>query len=167
MTTLLDLVRGRNILCFDTETTGLDPERDQVIEIGWCLLNYVGEVGVPGSTLINPTIRIKNSSIHGITDAMVADAPCYADAVRLMPRCGVMCAYNATFDIAFMAGSLPEDAWVTDAASLAKTHFGYKENYKFSLAQAAKKLKVEDIPGAHRAARDAQVLAQVMQALLY
>lgn len=61
---------------FDIETTGLDTENDQIIEIS-ALKIESGDVADEFSTLVNPGVHIPYmaTSINGITDDMVADAP--------------------------------------------------------------------------------------------
>lgn len=67
---------------FDLETTGINPERDAIIEISAikvCGGAAVGEY----STLVNPKRHIPAgaTAVNGITDAMVADAPEIGEAV--------------------------------------------------------------------------------------
>ena len=65
-----------NSVLFDIETTGLDPERDRIIEIS-ALKIVCGDVVEEFSTLVNPGVHIPDlaSDISGITDDMVKDAP--------------------------------------------------------------------------------------------
>lgn len=68
-------------LAIDTETTGLDPLRDRVISIGAVRLH--GSRLFRSATLnllVNPGRSIPNCTIavHGISNAMVADAPPFA-----------------------------------------------------------------------------------------
>ena len=82
----------------DTETTGLDG-RAEVIQIG--VLSPRGAVLL--DTLVRPRGRIPFDAIaiHGITEAMVADAPTFAE---IHPRLAevlqskLVIAYNAAFD---------------------------------------------------------------------
>jgi DNA polymerase-3 subunit epsilon len=81
----------------DTETTGLyDAE---IVEIA--IINYLGEILL--DTLIKPSIPIpaELTDIHGISDAMVADAPTFpevypTDAALKDKRVLI---YNSAFDI--------------------------------------------------------------------
>ena len=61
---------------FDIETTGLSPDSDEVVELSALKVNN-DEVIDEFSTLVNPGIHIPDisSSITGITDDMVKDAP--------------------------------------------------------------------------------------------
>ncbi|MCU0907564.1 MAG: 3'-5' exonuclease [Rhodobacteraceae bacterium] len=93
---------------FDTETTGLQPHRDEVVQIG--ALRIVNGRIVPGEVidqLVNPGIPIPAAStaIHGIATADVAGAPGIEPAARAFHDfCAgaVIVAHNAPFDIAFM-----------------------------------------------------------------
>jgi DNA polymerase III subunit epsilon len=62
---------------YDTETTGVRPEKDRIIEIaGYDPLN-----GKQFEKLVNPGIPIPEevTAIHGITNEMVATAPTFAE----------------------------------------------------------------------------------------
>lgn len=66
----------QSIVALDIETTGLDPDRDVIIEIG--ALRFNGHrVEKEWSTLVNPGRRIPPfiTQLTGITDQMVAKAP--------------------------------------------------------------------------------------------
>ncbi|HHH82498.1 MAG TPA: 3'-5' exonuclease, partial [Chloroflexi bacterium] len=66
----------RPLIAFDLETTGLDPARDAVIEIG--AVRFRGDrVEAEWSTLINPGRPLPNPIIEltGINDEMLAQAP--------------------------------------------------------------------------------------------
>jgi DNA polymerase-3 subunit epsilon len=96
------------IACVDLETTGGHAARDRVIEAGIVLLED-GEVVEEYATLVNPGVRIPHAiqEFTGITDAMVAQAPAFADvadaiASRLEGRLFV--AHNARFDYGFLRG---------------------------------------------------------------
>ncbi len=67
---------------FDLETTGLNPEKDTIIEISAVKVKK-GNVENSFSTLVNPNRRIPAaaSGVNGITDEMVADAPVLKDAL--------------------------------------------------------------------------------------
>lgn len=68
---------------FDLETTGLSPATDAIIEIS-ALKVSDGEVVDEFSTLVNPGMHIPYfaSSVNGITDDMVEDAPDIEQALQ-------------------------------------------------------------------------------------
>jgi CBS domain-containing protein len=92
-------------LALDTETTGLDVRKARVIEIGLSGHNLPGA----WSRLINPQTLIPpaSTSIHGITDAMVADAPRFGEAwgeARGMIGSHVIIGHSLGFDLAILKG---------------------------------------------------------------
>jgi DNA polymerase-3 subunit epsilon len=97
---------------FDLETTGVDTANDRIAELGVCWFRP-GELPRRSRKLLNPGVPIPEeaSKIHGITDAMVADAePFAAIASRLAswfapPLLAV--GYNATrFDAPMLDAEL-------------------------------------------------------------
>ena len=67
---------------FDLETTGLSPAADRIIEISGLRVKN-GQVEDSFSTLVNPEMPIPRGAraVNGITNAMVAGAPCVEEAV--------------------------------------------------------------------------------------
>ncbi|AZQ76373.1 3'-5' exonuclease [Flaviflexus ciconiae] len=67
----------------DVETTGLDPTRDRVIDIGILLVDSTGLVQGDWSSLVNPQRPVDATFIHGLTDEDVESAPAFS---LLLPR---------------------------------------------------------------------------------
>ena len=93
---------------FDTETTGLLPHKDEIVQIGAVRI-LKGRIieGEAFETLVNPGIPIPAAStkVHHITDDMVADAPEIGQAggeFHHFARDAVLVAHNAPFDMAFL-----------------------------------------------------------------
>lgn len=91
---------------FDTETTGLT-DRDRIVQIAGLRLARGRLTGERFETLVNPgrPIPPASTAIHGITDAMVADAPDLAAALTAFQHfCddAVLVAHNAPFDMGFL-----------------------------------------------------------------
>ena len=89
----------------DLETTGANPVRDRITEIGVVAVD--GDRVTTWSTLVNPERPIAEfiQRLTGIHDAMVADAPTFAQvadelAERLQVR--LFIAHNARFDHGFV-----------------------------------------------------------------
>ena len=93
---------------FDTETTGLLPHKDEIVQIGAVrVLNGRIVTGEQLDTLVDPGIPIPPAStkVHKISDRMVQGAPNIAEAGRALhqfSRNAVIVAHNAPFDMAFL-----------------------------------------------------------------
>lgn len=94
------------IVALDIETTGLDPEKDAVIEIG-AVRFKAHRIEAEWSTLIHPGRRIPPfiTQLTGITDQMVLDAPAIrevtADLARFVGNAPIL-GHNIRFDLAFL-----------------------------------------------------------------
>lgn len=97
---------------FDTETTGLDPREDRIIEIGGVELHNLFPTGRTFHVYINPQGRAVHAdarAVHGISDADLADKPAFPDIVEdfLAFIDGArLVAHNANFDIGFVNAEL-------------------------------------------------------------
>ena len=104
---------GRALVAVDTETTGLSPKRDHVIEVGAVHFDAGGTKGEPFSTLVRCPVPLSPfiTQLTGITDAMLSGA---LAADQLMPRFlefvgegdTVLVAHNARFDMGFLCATL-------------------------------------------------------------
>lgn len=101
------------ILILDFETTGLSAEKDMPVELGAVRIED-GEQVAKWQTFIHPQkpIPSKLTAIHGISDAMVSDAPNVQDAfsafrATMMHEGAYPCAYNAPFDKRFWFAHSP------------------------------------------------------------
>ena len=90
----------------DTETTGLSPEKDQVVEIGIITVKN-GEITNEYTSLIKPTIPISSeaTAINGISESDLRDAPQLEDIIpdvvsRIKNQ--IVVGHNVTFDLAFV-----------------------------------------------------------------
>jgi DNA polymerase-3 subunit epsilon len=98
-----------DFLVVDVETTGLDPRRDHVLELGWVpvLRGEVVLAGVRG-TLVRPPAGAavgQSAVLHGITDDDLAAAPVLADVVpelRAALQARVLVAHHAPIEIGFL-----------------------------------------------------------------
>lgn len=95
-------------IVLDTETTGTDARNgDRLIEIGCVeLINHV-QTGNTFHKLINPQRAVSEGAfaVHGISDAMLADKPAFADVVdAFVAFCGDarLVIHNAPFDVGFL-----------------------------------------------------------------
>lgn len=127
-TALRDLV----YVVFDSETTGLDPVKDAVVQLGAVrVVNGRIVQGEDFDTLVDPgvPIPIRSTQVHGISTAMVAGAPRF-DTVcadfRSFAADAVLVAHNAAFDMAFLQRQSPGafDQPVLDTVLLSAAVFG-------------------------------------------
>jgi DNA polymerase III epsilon subunit-like protein len=150
----------------DVETTGLRPSTDRIVEIACVAVDGCSVVG-RWSTLVNPGMPIpaQATSVHGITDAMVAEAPEAAFALRQAGRLRegrLIAAHCATFDLSFVGRLVGTQALCT--MRLARALFPEAPNHKNQTLR--RYLEVDRIAGedfeAHRALSDALVSAYVL-----
>lgn len=98
---------------FDLETTGINPEWDEIIEISAVRVEQ-GKIADHFSTLVNPGRHIPAaaSAVNGITDRMVADAPHISEVIEdFMDFIGaaVLVGHNIhTFDLKYIRRVLGE-----------------------------------------------------------
>ncbi|ODU07879.1 MAG: DNA polymerase III subunit epsilon [Rubrivivax sp. SCN 71-131] len=159
---------------FDTETTGLDPDKgDRIVEIG-CV--EMVDRRLSGRTLhlyLNPgrSSHPEALKVHGLTDAFLADKPAFADvAEQLLDflRGAELIIHNAGFDVGFVdaelararRGALAEVvARVTDTLTMARDLYPGKAN---SLDALCRRLEVDARARTlHGALLDAGLLAEV------
>jgi len=163
---------SERIVVFDTETTGLSPTLDHVIEIAALALENGAETG-RFESLIDPGVPIppELTAIHRITDEMVRGQPRFAQvARRFLDFAGdsILAAHNAVYDVSMMmpplvaAGLRPAGNPVLDTCRLAR-RLVQAPNYQ--LGTVARTLSIE-MPVSHRAMADAEACAGVLRALL-
>ena len=157
---------------FDTETTGLEPAKDEVVQIGAVrLLNSRFVSGETYDTLVHPgrAIPAASSRIHGITDDMVRCAPAPCEAIsdfHDLARGETLVAHNAPLDLAFLARHAERGGYCFDAPVLATVLLSaalYGEAETHTLDAIAERLGVE-IEGIdrHTAMGDAVATARVL-----
>lgn len=78
----MGLVSKDTFVCFDCEATGLDPEKDRIIEIAAARFTF-DEILESREDLINPGISIPQHTIeiHHITDDMIRGKPAMKEVV--------------------------------------------------------------------------------------
>lgn len=173
---MTDLVRE---IAFDTETTGLEWDKDdRIIELGAVeLINHV-PTGRTFQTYINPGRAVSEATIRitGITDADLIDQPPFedpsiVDAFLDFVGDATLVAHNAKFDRGFLnmelercgKAPIPEVRWV-DTVAIARKKF---PGAPASLDALCKRFEVNaEARTYHGALLDSQLLAEVYLELL-
>ncbi len=159
-------------IVFDVETTGLRTDKVRLTEIG--AVKYVdGAERARFQTFVNPETPIpsKITDLTGITNAMVANAPKEAEAVKkFFEFCGdgVLVAHNATFDTDVIKhtcrrNGIEYNYTHIDTLVMAQSLIEGIKNYKLDSLQKHFKLPSFDH---HRADEDAGALAGIFEKLL-
>lgn len=163
-------------IAFDFETTGFSNYNDRIIEIGAVYF----ENGVPVKTfgtLVNPGMLISPaaSSVNGITDAMVEDAPNdeqaaaqFADFLGEAMMGNIpLVAHNAKFDLGFLLAMFKRHGYDCDLRSydtmaISRSYLSLESNKQNDVA-AHFGLVNEN---AHRALDDALTCGKIFACLL-
>jgi DNA polymerase III subunit epsilon len=167
-------------LALDFETTGLDANRERIVEVG--AIRFVPERAAGGghrpafriegafASLVHPGIRIPSEviAIHGIRDADVAASPRFGEIAPILMALASgarIVAHNAPFDVSFLraelfrAGLPPALNTTLDTRLLAKRAFPGLSSYR--LVDLALRMGIE-AGQAHRAVDDARTCLELM-----
>ncbi len=153
----------------DVETTGGKPSQHRLTEIGAVKVRG-GEIVGRYQTLLNPRQKIPWFIVNltGISDAMVAEAPDFADVAdtfRAFVGDAVFVAHNAKFDYGFVRGEfarLGEDfrrPTLCTVVAMRRYYPGLK-SYRLKNLCAAFEIPLEQH---HRALHDAEATAGLLQ----
>ncbi len=165
------------VVVLDCETTGLDVTADRVVSLGAVRLQG-GRIFRTTclDLLVNPGCGIPagSTAIHGITDAMVADAPAFApvfDRFNAMSEGCLLIGHNMPFDVTMLAREAEIEglSWtrppVLDTLRLSSAMYYFHDLDDFSLESLAGQLGVT-IRGRHTALGDALVTAEIYARML-
>lgn len=169
----MGLVTKDTFVCFDCEATGLDPEKDRLIEIAAAKFTSEGIVD-RCEDLINPGILIPQHTIeiHHITDEMVKDKPSIDSVIKkYLDFIGdhIVVGHAIPFDLALlnaeakrigMQTNLTQQRYI-DTLRLARL---YGESPTNSLESLRKHFNIK-AEGAHRAMSDVVVNIEVFKYL--
>lgn len=167
-----DFLIGKTFVVFDTETTGLAFNSDEVIEIGAVKI-VDGKLTEQFSTFIKPKnnpISETITQLTGISEKDVKDAPSFDEVAGDFAKFtdgAILVAYNSDFDIGMITPQMRKAGYdlnneVIDALKVARDNVASVPNHK--LATVAEALEVP-LDGAHRAINDAIATAKVFRKL--
>ena len=168
----LDGLLAAPLAIVDLETTGAHPAWDRVTEIAVLEVDH-GEVSAQWSTLVNPGTPIPAAiqALTGISNAMVADAPRFAELAealhaRLEGR--VFVAHNARFDYGFLRSEFERSGIRFNARTLCTVRLSrrlYPEHRRHNLDSLIERHALA-CRARHRALGDAEAVWQFLHAAL-
>jgi DNA polymerase-3 subunit epsilon len=155
-------------IVLDTETTGLTPPGDRVVEIA--IIHFENGREEAFETLINPEMPIpaQASAVHHITDAMVADKPTIREIAAIVSNIlagGIFVSHNVPFDWAFVDHLCrPHLQKPLRMPSLCTLHLSrkYLPLRSRALGAVAQHLNI-DLREAHRAMADTRAVKEVLR----
>uniref|UniRef100_A0A486XQF9 DNA-directed DNA polymerase n=1 Tax=Rheinheimera sp. BAL341 TaxID=1708203 RepID=A0A486XQF9_9GAMM len=160
---------SRLYVVLDVETTGGKAGSDRITEIG-ALKVQGGEVLDSFSTLINPERHIPSfiSRLTGISNAMVADAPKFADIANQLSEFlqgAVFVAHNAKFDYSFIRSEfarceLPFD--MPQLCTVVNMRRYYPGLQSYSLGKLCEEFDIK-LTNHHRALADATATVELLK----
>lgn len=164
-------------IILDTETTGLAfKDGHRIIEIACLELIDQQKTGKIFQKYINPERKCDEEalSVHGITDAFLADKPKFREIIRELIEFlqdSPIIAHNASFDIGFINNELalanrkPLTNQIIDSLTLAKKKFPGMQN---NLDMVCKRLGISTAHrNLHGALLDAELLAEAYLDLIF
>lgn len=163
----------KQFICVDCESTGLDVDKDRIIEVAAVTFTFK-ETLDSYESLINPGIPIpfESTKIHNITNSMVEKAPlCRQVLEELIPlfQKRIIVGHGINFDIDILASHCKREGLPTefihnqriDTLRLARLYGDSETN---SLSALRKHFNVEELD-AHRAMNDVLVNIDVFKSL--
>lgn len=162
-------------VCFDIETTGLNVYQDRIVEIGAVKVED-DEIISTFSMLINPGVPVPYaaSSVNGITDEMLQDAPLPGHVLSLFNQfiedVDFLVGHNAkNFDYKFLKSEFDRYYVKHHEMPIKDTMFEARRKIRglrsYSLKNLCSSLGVVN-ETAHRALSDALATHQIFQVLL-
>lgn len=154
----------------DTETTGINPDKDAIIELGMVLFEFDPVTGTAYTViesfdqLEDPGFPIPEEAIavHGITDEMVKGKRINeSDVERLLEGVSLVIAHNSKFDRVFLEKRLPIFASLPWGCSLSQV--GWSEQGIGSAKLEYIAYKYGYFYDAHRADVDCYALLEILQ----
>ena len=167
------------LVFFDCETTGLDPEKDQITELA-AVVVYDDRRSVRMDLFIQlpegETLKPEIVELTGITDQMlrekgITEEIAMRSFMELLVGNTLLIAHNAQFDLNFVYEALKRNKEINampffDADYMdTLTVFKDRRPYPHRLENAIEKYKLQNVENSHRAIDDVLALAAVYDAM--
>ena len=159
------------MIAFDVETTGKNPDTDQIVEISMCL--YEGGREETYYQLIRPDVPIAKGAqaVHGISMEDVAEMPGFfqvADEIEsFLSRADVFVGYNVRFDIRCVEQEFERIGRPLDlSAKLVVDPYRIWQSLEpRSLSDAYRRFVGGELENAHSAQADVQAAVDVLRGI--
>lgn len=159
----------KTVLIVDVETTGLDPTRDRVIELGCILWDVEHRSMVEVYSRLLPAQENPAEAVNGIPSALLAtirDVGSWSGVAELANEADAICAHQADFDRAFCETLIADHdtggpkVWICTREDMTWPKAGTGE----SLIATALAHGVA-VTSAHRAIHDCLLIARLFEAV--
>ena len=152
-----------NRICIiDTETTGVDPGTDKVIEVACILWDVQHATSIATYAGLLPAADNPAAHVNGIPPALLVDIEtdfAWQSAGYLAQNADAFIAHNASFDRSFVGERLGAQPWICSMDDVAwSVPLPSKSMIALALAHDVA------VTAAHRALADCQLLARVLEA---
>ena len=159
------------MIAFDVETTGKNPDTDQIVEISMCLYETGRERTY--HRLVKPDIPITRGAeaVHGISMDDVADAPSFADIAddveRFLDHADVLVGYNVRFDIRVVESEFARIGREIDLSSrlVVDPYRIWQSLEPRTLSDAYRRFVGGELENAHSAEHDVQAAVNVLRGI--
>jgi DNA polymerase III subunit epsilon len=147
-------------LLIDTETTGLDPKTDQVIEVAASIFNF--EHNAPETIFSSLCFSNTNAAekVNQISVGMLLTAPpafaVWAHVMKMASLCDIIIAHRAEFDRSFSSPDMQAMTWVCSKFDI-EWPKGTLGDHLITLAIA----HGVSVHGAHRAFTDVDIMSRL------
>jgi len=163
-------------IVLDTETTGLDPARDRIVEIGAVELENHMPTGRTFHEYLDPQMAMPAEAfaVHGLGDEFLRGKPLFeekADAFRAFVSGAALVIHNASFDMGFLNAEMErcgrgrlDDLKVIDTLGMARERY---PGAQVSLDALCRRFGIDNsVREKHGALLDSELLAEVYLELI-
>jgi len=164
------LTKDRPLVVYDVETTGLDQNKDQIVQLS--ILRIHQGKSTKHNWYFNPSCEISKEAIktHGLTKEFLSDKPSFkqkaTEIFHLMVG-SVWCGYNSDFfDERILTNHMMSCDYDISPCARIDVYKMVKNFYKHSLTNMYKILTGKEPVGAHDSSNDVQMTIELMVNLM-